>query len=342
MLSSKINFCTFFDHYFLPKALAHLESISAVDPSATMYVLCLDEEAKNILLQENIQKCKIISLDELEDFDSELRAVKENRTQIEYYFTLKPSLMRYCLFHFPHCGILFYIDIDTFFYSSPDDILVELGSGSILLTPHNFSSTYRTHEKYGKFNAGFIGVKKDNSGLHFLEWWRARCLEWCYDRLEDGKFGDQKYLESVPSLFPETVICKNRAINLSTYSLDNALLSEVSGQMMLNNKPVIFFHFHGLKKVSSKLYDLQLGDSKLYKCKALISFYHKYINRLEYFQKKHQLSLKSIRNIFPDNQGAGWRLALYKPLFLKLVFFGLVFDLRTFHKLRKRIASRFT
>ena len=32
-------------------------------------------------------------------------------------------------------------------------------------------------------------------GLKALKWWRDRCLEWCYARIEDGKFGDQFYIE---------------------------------------------------------------------------------------------------------------------------------------------------
>ena len=34
-----------------------------------------------------------------------------------------------------------------------------------------------------------------------LKKWTNQCLEWCYYKLEDGKMGDQKFLDEWPKLY---------------------------------------------------------------------------------------------------------------------------------------------
>lgn len=48
-------------------------------------------------------------------------------------------------------------------------------------------------QEYIVFNL-FI-FRNNQQGRKVLTWWRKACLEWCYNRFEDGRFGDQKYLD---------------------------------------------------------------------------------------------------------------------------------------------------
>ena len=73
-------------------------------------------------------------------------------------------------------------------------------------------------------------------------WWQARCLEWCFARAEDGKFGDQKYLDDWPERFPAQVhVLQQKDKALAPW---NARFFEASGQGRL---APVFFHFQGLR-----------------------------------------------------------------------------------------------
>ena len=69
------------------------------------------------------------------------------------------------------------------------------------------------------------------------KWWEERCIEWCFARFENGKFGDQKYLDNWPEMFPKHVhILSKKEWTLAPW---NANRFPYSGG--------IFWHFHELR-----------------------------------------------------------------------------------------------
>ena len=74
-----------------------------------------------------------------------------------------------------------------------------------------------------------------------IAWWRDRCLEWCFNRVEEGRFGDQKYLDSWPDLFSESVhVLTQKERTVAPWNID--YLSACKGKL----NPV-FYHFHGFR-----------------------------------------------------------------------------------------------
>ncbi len=69
---------------------------------------------------------------------------------------------------------------------------------SVAITPHNFTPAMRDKIVYGRFNVGWMSFRRCPEGLACLETYKANCLAWCYDRVEDGRFADQRYLDSWP------------------------------------------------------------------------------------------------------------------------------------------------
>ena len=68
-----------------------------------------------------------------------------------------------------------------------------LNDRSVLIVEHRFPQGQGDPASYGTYNVGILGFRNDAAGRACLQWWRERCLEWCYDRVEAGKYADQKY-----------------------------------------------------------------------------------------------------------------------------------------------------
>jgi len=195
----------------------------------------------------------IISLKEFED--EELLTVKPTRSRAEYCWTLTSSIILYALnaFKIDHC---IYLDSDLFFFASPQLLIDEMGDNSILITPHRYTLKYDQSQKTGIYCVQFVVFKNDARGLAALYWWRKSCLAWCYNRFEDGKFGDQKYLDDWPERFDGVFVSENLGAGVAPWNMQQYVFAKeedtiVGTEIATGNKfLVIFFHFHSLTFVS--------------------------------------------------------------------------------------------
>jgi hypothetical protein len=248
-------FCTYFDHRYLPKGLALYHSLEEHCPSFHLWILCLSPEAYEILSGDRLEYVTLLRLEDVENGDEALLEAKKNRSLVEYYFTLSPSLPLYVLNHFPEVDVITYLDSDLYFFADPEFIYDELGTHSVGIIGHRFPPRLKHMEVYGLYNVGWLSFRRDNNGLACLHWYRDRCNEWCYDRLEGDKFADQKYLDKFEQLFEKVHIINHKGANLAPWNIDNYKISWNNGQVYVDEQPLLFFHFQGFKRVASSLYD---------------------------------------------------------------------------------------
>jgi len=277
------HFCTYFDSNYLLRGITLYRSLAEhCKKPFRFYALCLDEDAFNALTKLGEENIVPIELENVEQWDNELLAAKGNRSRIEYYFTLSPILPLYVLEHFD-VDIVTYLDADLMFFSGPDPIYEELGDASIFVTEHRFSEKLKHLEKFGRFNVQCQAFRNDDVGLRCLHRWRKQCLDWCYDRLENGKFADQKYLEEWPELYGDSlVISQHPGIGVAPWNIEEALLKRANDDFLVKGASLVFFHFHGLKILGSHLIRTGLGP---YQAALGLELKHLYLKYMEGVQE---------------------------------------------------------
>jgi hypothetical protein len=212
--------------------------------------MCFDK-----LTQMQLPYMRLIRLQDFEHGDVELIRVKAQRTLLEYYFTCTPSLPLHIFEQNPDVDLMTYLDADLFFYSDPQSVFDEIGTGSIAIIPHRFPMFLRHNEIYGIYNVAWNTFRRDETGLACLNWWRKQCIEWCYTCAEDGRSADQKYLDDWTTRFDNVVVIQNKGADLAPWNLANHTIRLRDGGVYVDDQPLVFFHFHGLKRVNAWAYD---------------------------------------------------------------------------------------
>ncbi|MEA3028092.1 MAG: hypothetical protein QOF91_3377 [Alphaproteobacteria bacterium] len=239
-------YCTYFDHNYLSRAVVMIESLRRFDTKTPIYVLALSDLCEEVLTKLALHNVEIISLAAMEQAYPELVTIRATRKLIEFYFTLTPFLPHY-LFSQTAADRITYLDGDLYFFTSPEPLLHSLGDASVAITPHRFSIDYRTHAMYGLFNVAWITYRRCTEGLDCLNTYKAECTAWCYDRLEDDRFGDQKYLDAWPERYKSLKIIDHKGANLGIWNIRNYILRLKNNVVMVDDDPLVFYHFAGTR-----------------------------------------------------------------------------------------------
>jgi hypothetical protein len=270
----KRNFCTFFDKNYLARGLALYYSLIEHCPDFVLWIICIDDDTFDLLQRLKLDKIKPLRASEVED--KGMLTIKATRTQIEYSWLFGSQAPLYLLKKY-NLDMITYLDADLFFYSSVEDIYKEFGDKSIMIIPHRYSSKYLFREKTsGIYNVGMLIFKNDNNAIECLSWWKDQCLEWCYDRYEDGKMGDQIYLNDWPTRFNNVHVLKHLGANVSSWNIDSLEIGDNKTGIIIRDKvskssfPLIFYHFHGYRIYMTDngkvhVYPITIYNRKIYK-----------------------------------------------------------------------------
>ena len=218
-------------------------------------------------------------------------------------WSLKPIMISQLLNN--HDKVI-YLDNDTIFFNDPSFLFDELVEHNILLTPHHYPHNPKKNQnwleanfKVGLYNAGFIGVNR--SAKHIMEWWADCCLYRCEKSLIRGLFDDQKYLDLIPVIHPNTKILEHKGCNVAGWNVDVCKrVKQEDGSVLIDNKwLLVFVHFNGFS-VRSIIQD---------KDPLLKPYLDKYVRALQVFRPELELDELWHENTLWDRiKLSAWRL----------------------------------
>lgn len=252
--SGSMAFATYFDRNFLTRGLALLRSLHRQAPAATCWVLCLDDTVWSTLTALNLPNARLVHLTSLEQADSDLLAVKPDRRKMDYLYTITAPFLRY-VYSNTRARYVLYVDADVYFFGPPASIIEELGENAIGIIDHRYPSFLQSQYRWGIFNVGIVAFQRSASAKECLEWWRERSLEWCYDRLEGDRYGEQKYLERWPLLFTGVKVLSYPGSGLGTWNVPSHTFQVSSGELLVDEQPLTNYHFSKFRILNRWIYD---------------------------------------------------------------------------------------
>ena len=287
-------FCTLFDTGYLLKGLAMLRSLSRFCPGAKVYVLCMDQQTKVILESLDLPFVTCINLTAVET--EELLKAKADRGVAEYCWTLSSCATWYVMQIYRQIDLLTYVDADLFFYAPVQPLFDEIGDASIAIIEHRFTDRLKDREVNGRFCVEWVSFRRDADGLACLSRWREQCIEWCYYRLENGKMGDQKYLDDWPNRYSTCHILEHLGAGVAPWNYAQyGFGHDALGNITVDGVALMFYHFHQFQILDNGKFD-RLSTFYTSECVEPVPIY-------EAYEADLLKRLAEVRSIVPDFKG---------------------------------------
>ena len=118
-------------------------------------------------------------------------------------------------------------------------------------------------DSVGNFNAGFIAFRNSKNGKKVLQFWKKKCLNWCFDIPDKIGYADQKYLNDIPKKFNNIQTKPSVGLNLAPWNIaTNRKTLEIS---KILQKRLSFYHMQGFKIYNERIFCVYSYNYKISK-----------------------------------------------------------------------------
>lgn len=313
-------FCTLFDSNYLDKGLALYRSMERNITKYKLYIFAFDNVCFDILSKMHLKNVILVLVNDI--MNDLVKKIRKERTRAEFCWTCTPLVIEYVLRNYKE-KMCTYVDADIYFFSNPRNAIQEViySRKSVGLVAHRFEKNAEYGKlvyKVGKYCIQFNTFLNNKEGLQVLEEWKQDCLNWCYCRYEDGRYGDQKY----PDKWKMKYFCvheiQDPGVGVAPWNLHLYSLVERKGEKIWveykgRKAPLCFYHFEGIEYLEHAYVFLNVWNTRVSgthrKIKLLygeyfkeigyirkflaqsfgVQFNHLLVKKGEYFQKKYSL-----------------------------------------------------
>lgn len=300
-------FCTLFDCNYLDKGLALYRSMRRQMENFILYIFAFDDKCFEVLSDMHLKNVILISLEEI--MDDQLRQKKEERTRAEFCWTCTSVVIEHVLLRYQE-KVCTYVDADIYFFANPNSIIKQIVDHgcSVGVAPHGFERSYWDVEQRinnGRYCIHFNTFFHTEDGLRVLKEWKEDCFNWCYNRCEDGKMGDQKYTDKWKIKYSCVHEIKNPGAGVAPWNVHlYAYRGRKDGKILLGygNEifPLVFYHFEGLKYLDDGSVFLNLWKSNVFGLKEKVNeIYGEYFRQIgairRYLKNNYGVSFEDMR-----------------------------------------------
>jgi glycosyltransferase involved in cell wall biosynthesis len=232
---------------YLAQARVLMDSVKAQDPEYLRVVLLVDEVEGRF--DPEAEDFAVVLSEDLGIPHSPWFHFKYS--VLELSTAVKPFFLSW-LFRTYGLQKVIYLDPDIRVYASLRGIGQALDDANIVLTPHltrELNDDLQPGElqilRAGAYNLGFIAVRAHPEVDAFLAWWQSHLYDHCVVDLTRGLFVDQRWIDLAPGLFSGVRILRDDGYNVAYWNAAHRKLSWQEGRVLVNGKPLYFFHFSG-------------------------------------------------------------------------------------------------